>query len=169
MTSAVRQINQAGELLIKSYESLRLEAYQDGGGVWTIGYGHTLTARPGMKITEAQALQLFREDVRRASRWVTKFIRVPLTDNQFAVLTSFVFNLGGGALQSSTLRLRLNAGRYNLVAALIAKPQMVMHPGWKDAVTVHFSGEILKWYYDNGKPIRGLLRRRNAEAALWCA
>jgi lysozyme len=138
-----RQINKAGKDMIKEFEGLRLKAYQDSVGVWTIGYGHTATAKPGMEITEAQADALLTKDLAWAESAVLKLVTVPLTDNQFAALVSFVFNLGAGALEESTLLRLLNA-RFAGVAA-----------------------EFSKWVFAGGRILPGLVRRREAEAKLF--
>lgn len=89
----------AGLELIKAHEGLRLEAYRDPVGIWTIGYGHTsdsyLSVYPGQRITEAKATDLLRHDIKDAERWVKRKIKVPLTQNQFDALVSHTFNTGG--------------------------------------------------------------------------
>jgi lysozyme len=55
-----RQINEAGLAMIKSFEGLRLDAYRDPVGIWTIGYGHIRGVQPGMTITEPQATDFLR-------------------------------------------------------------------------------------------------------------
>ncbi|MEO0768244.1 MAG: glycoside hydrolase family protein, partial [Cyanobacteria bacterium J06649_4] len=99
----IRRINTAGLELIKSFEGLRLNSYRDAVGVWTIGYGHTRTAGPGQRITFEQATNLLRGDVATFEKAVTQAVRVPITGNQFAALVSFAYNVGSGALSSSTL------------------------------------------------------------------
>lgn len=138
------KIGQRGLDLIKEFEGLSLTAYLDGGGVWTIGYGHTGNVVRGDAITAEQADAWLRNDVGTAERAVTAAVRVPLTQDQFDALASFTFNLGGGALRSSTLLKRLNAGDYAGTAE-----------------------EFLRWKFDNGKEVAGLLRRRRAERALF--
>lgn len=138
-------LSQNGLDLIKGFEGLRLNAYQDSAGVWTIGYGHTgPDVRPGMSITQAQAEQLLRQDVARFEQAVRDNVRVPLTQNQFDALVSFTYNVGEGALQDSTLLRKLNAGDY------------------AGAQT-----EFGRWVYAGGERLEGLERRRAAEAALF--
>src|SRR5690606_31719741 len=96
---------------IKQWEGVKLEAYKDTGGVWTIGYGHTSAAGdpkviPGMKITQKQADEILKKDLSKFEQRVENLVKVPLTDNQFAVLVSFDFNTG--ALHKSTLLKKLN-------------------------------------------------------------
>ena len=137
-------LSQAGLNLIKSHEGLRTSAYQDPVGVWTIGYGHTGTAKPGQKINEAQAEQLLRKDVGWAEDAVRKNVKVPLTQGQFDSLVSFTFNLGAGALGKSTLLQKLNAGDYAGAQA-----------------------EFGKYVHAGGRVLPGLVRRRNEEAQMF--
>lgn len=102
------QLNQAGLDLIKRFEGLRLEAYQDVAGIWTIGYGHTKTARPGMRITEKEAEQLLLDDLKDAERGVESPVKVPVNDNEYSALVSLVFNIGRGAFSKSTALKLLN-------------------------------------------------------------
>lgn len=141
-------VNDETLALIKRWEGLRLDAYQDQAGIWTIGYGHTLTARPGMTITEARATELLRGDLRDAEAAVDDAVKVPMTDNQRGALVSFVFNVGGGAFRGSTLLRKLNAGNYDAVPGELAK--------W-NKITV------------NGRKVAnsGLANRRAVEAGLW--
>ena len=89
--------NEAGLQLIESFEGLRLNAYQDSVGVWTIGYGHTKGVAQGQTITQAQAEAFLQQDLSSAEGDVNGH-GLTLTDNQFAALVSFTFNLGGGNL-----------------------------------------------------------------------
>lgn len=142
-----RRINAAGLSLIKQWEGCKLVAYPDTGGVLTIGYGHTSAAgipavRSGMRISDVEAEKILQSDLRKFEERVERLVKVPLTDNQFAVLVSFDFNTG--ALHKSTLLKKLNAGDYNAVPV-----------------------ELMKWVNDNGKKQKGLVNRRAAEAGLW--
>lgn len=142
-----RRINAAGLSHVKQWEGLKTRAYRDVAGILTIGYGHTSAAgapvvREGMKITEAEAEKILMADLRKFEERVERFVKVPLTDNQFAVLVSFDFNTG--KLDKSTLLKRLNKGDY-------------------DAVPV----ELMKWVHADGKKVKGLVNRRAAEAGLW--
>lgn len=95
-------------------------------------------------ISEREAERILRQDVQEAERAVLRLINVPLSDGQFDALVSFTFNLGGGALQRSTLRRKLNRAEYD------------------DAV-----GEFMKWVYAGGRKLNGLVKRRAAEADLF--
>jgi lysozyme len=137
------QQSERGKELTKTSEGLRLKAYQDTGGVWTIGYGHTNGVRPNQVITKEVADQLFEADNDFAEHCVNKFA-LPCTQNQFDALVDFVFNVGPSQFLSSTLLKLHKAGEYDKAAA-----------------------EFPKWKYDNGKVIRGLVVRRAAEKALY--
>ncbi len=142
------QTNQAGLDLIKMFEGLRLEAYVDAVGVWTIGYGHTKTARAGMVITEDRAEELLRDDLSDAESAVNNFVKVPLNENEFSALASLVFNIGSGNFKRSTVLKRLNQEE---------------RVGAADAIEWWNKGRV------NGvlTMLPGLVRRRAAEKALF--
>lgn len=145
----MRNVNKAGEDLIKQWEGLKLKAYLDTGNVWTIGYGHTTAGgkpavHEGMTITKEQADEILRRDLDWAEKAVERLVKVPLSDNQFGALVSFTYNLGEAQVAGSTLLKKLNKGQYDAVP-----------------------GELSKWVYDNGKKVKGLVNRRAAEAGLW--
>src|SRR6266436_5811493 len=102
----IRPINMAGLTIIKKGEGLRLSAYLDPVGIWTVGYGHT-PATPGQVITLPQANSLLLSDVAHAAAAVDGATQdVSTTDNQFSAMISLAFNIGVGAFrQSSVLRL----------------------------------------------------------------
>ena len=143
-----RRVNQSALDLIKQWEGLRLEAYRDVAGVLTVGFGSTRDVRPGMRISEAQAVERLRADLAVAEGAVERLVDVPLNDNQFGALVSFVFNVGQGAFAGSTLLRRLNAGEYDAVPGELAK--------WNKA---RVGGRL--------QPVAGLSNRRAAEAGLW--
>ncbi len=111
-SNATLRINDAGLQIIKDSEGLRLEAY-NLGGQWLIGYGHSRTARAGMKVSEAQAEALLREDVKDAEDGVRNAVTVPVNRNQFSAMVSLAYNLGVGGFGRSTVLAALNAGDYN--------------------------------------------------------
>ncbi|MFW5186314.1 lysozyme, partial [Pseudomonas aeruginosa] len=76
----------AGLDLIKEFEGLRLSAYQDSVGVWTIGYGHTRTAKRGMSITGDQADALLIADLADAEDDVERYVRQDMRQNEFDAL-----------------------------------------------------------------------------------
>src|SRR5690625_3932848 len=91
-------ISSAALHLIKHYEGLILDVYQDAVGVWTIGWGHTKTARKGMVVTESQAEALLLDDIAEHARGVAGALKVKVKQHQFDALVSFPFNVGVGAL-----------------------------------------------------------------------
>ena len=133
----IQTTNQAGLQLIESFEGLRLNSYQDSVGVWTIGYGHTQGVKPGQTITQQQAQAFLQQDLGVAESGVNK-LGLTLTDNQFAALVSFTFNLGAGNLNKL------------LKNGLAAAPD-----------------RILLFDHAGGKQLAGLTRRRQAERALF--
>lgn len=138
------KISERGFELIKQFEGLRLQAYPCSAGVWTIGYGHTAGVQSGDVITAPQADAFLRDDVTLSERIVNKYVSVSLTQYQFDALVSFTFNLGSGDLRASTLLKKLNAGD-----------------------TAGAAGEFLRWVNAGGKKRPGLIRRREAEKALF--
>ncbi|MFM7428090.1 MAG: lysozyme [Elainella sp.] len=142
--AAPDRINSKGIRLLKSFEGLELKAYQDAVGVWTIGYGTTRGVRPGMVITEAQAEDLMKQDLRRFEQAIQDLVTVPLTSDQFSALVSFAYNVGEGALASSTLLRLLNQKNYQGAAE-----------------------QFLRWDKAGGQALLGLTRRRRAERALF--
>lgn len=98
------QLSTRGLNFIKSEEGLRLNVYRDSVGVLTIGYGHTgKDVVPGLVITEQQAERLLLADTGTAQDAVNRLVKVALTPGQFDALVSFVFNVGVGAFERSTL------------------------------------------------------------------
>lgn len=145
-----RQINQAGLNLIESFEGCVLHPYLDSVKIPTIGIG-TIKYPSGVRvtmsdpaITKDQAYEFLKHDLATACADVERLVKVAVNDNQFAALASFVYNLGAGALGTSTLLKKLN--------------------------TSNFSGaadEFLKWDHAGGVVVAGLTRRRQAERALF--
>jgi len=139
----MRHITEEGLEFIKGFEGFSAKMYLDLVGIPTIGYGHTKQPLPD-SVTEEEAEELLRQDVEAAERAVLRLIKVPLSDGQFDALVSFTYNLGGGALQRSTLRQKVNRGEH------------------EDA-----AGEFLKWTRAGGRTIKGLVRRRQAESIMY--
>lgn len=112
------KLDVVGYALIKSFEGLRLVAYPDIAGVWTIGYGSTRYAngRPvkhgDVLANESAATELMQVTMLQYEKAVNGAVKVPLTQNQFNALVSFTYNTGVGALLISTLLKKLNAGDY---------------------------------------------------------
>jgi lysozyme len=117
------KLSENGLKLIKTFEGLRLTAYKDVVGVWTIGYGSTRyhdgkRVRPGDKLaSEVQADALFRNTLGQYENAVNQFVKAPITQNQFDALVSFTYNEGTGALKKSTLLVKLNEKNYTDAAA----------------------------------------------------
>lgn len=105
------KVSQRGLDLLKRFEGLRLTAYQDSGGVWTIGYGHTgPDVVRGRIITSTEAEALFEADIRRFERGVENSLARHATQNQFDAMVSLAYNIGIHAFRSSTLLQHFNRG-----------------------------------------------------------
>ncbi|NUB05801.1 lysozyme [Azospirillum sp. Vi22] len=143
-----REIHPDALALVRHFEGLYLKAYLCPAGVPTIGYGHTAGVRMGQTITSLQAEVYLRADMAEAAAAVDQLVKVPLTDQQRGALASFVFNLGAGSLQSSTLLRLLNQGDYAGAAGQFGR--------WVFA-TVKGKKQVLD----------GLVKRRAAERALF--
>lgn len=131
--------------VIKEAEGLRLDAYKDGGGVWTIGYGHTgKEVKAGYAIDMAAAEAYLSLDLQEAEDAVNKYVKVNLTQNQFDALVSLTYNIGATAFKNSTLLKLLNKGQYSDAAE-----------------------EFPRWNKDNGKVVDGLSNRRLKERLLF--
>lgn len=117
------QLSTNGFKLIKTFEGLSLSAYRDVAGVWTIGYGSTryhdgIPVKPGDRLAgEVQADALFQNTLGQYEEAVSRFVKVPLSQNQFDALVSFTYNTGTGALEESTLLVKLNEKNYTEAAA----------------------------------------------------
>ena len=133
-----------GRALIQSFESLRLQAYQDQRGIWTIGWGHTTGVVPYQTCSASDADDWFTQDTQTAVNAVNRTTDVPLSQEQFDALVSFTFNVGQTAEAHSTLLSLVNQSDFTGAAA-----------------------EFEKWDHVNGVPNAGLLRRRQAERDLF--
>ena len=139
--------NAAGIALLRQFEGLELKPYRDSAGVLTVGIGHVLRQNEGHLldgITAAEAEALLRADLAEAEAAIARHVEAPLNGNQHAALVSFVFNVGGGAFKASTLRRLLNARQHAKAAE-----------------------EFPRWIYGGGRKLPGLVRRREAERALF--
>lgn len=126
---------------LKEFEGFRSEAYLDAAGVPTVGYGHTKNVKLGDKITEYCAKEYLLQDLYETEQAVNA-LNVAKTPGQFDALVSFAFNLGIGRLTSSTLLKEIREG------------------GSKQKITREFK----RWIYAGGRPLKGLVRRREWEA-----
>ena len=134
-----------GLALTRAFEGLRLSAYQDCAGVWTIGYGHTgPEVHRGQCITESEAEALLRADLAGAVRCVRQAVRVDLAQHQFDALVDFCYNAGRGSFLGSSLLRYVNRAQFESAAA-----------------------QFGLWVHAGGKIVPGLVRRRAAEAALF--
>lgn len=100
-----QRISRSGLDLIKPFEGLRLQSERLANGQWIVGYGHTLSAREGVRITEKDAEDLLRYDLQAIEALVRDETAAPLNQNQFEALVAFAWNIGREAfLQSDVLR-----------------------------------------------------------------
>ncbi|MDG2527142.1 lysozyme [Caulobacter endophyticus] len=144
----------AATVVVKRLEGFQAKPYDDNGaqpgGTWTIGYGSIRDASnqpitpSSPAITEAQAVDLLLRDMLGAAKDVRLRVQGALLEYEAAALISWTYNLGGGALASSTMLRKINAGDKAAVPS-----------------------EMRKWINQEGKPVLGLLRRRWAEAAIF--
>lgn len=139
----------AGISLIKRFEGLELESYQDIAGIWTIGYGHTgADVNPSSVWTEAVAEAALTRDLEFREEAIDRLVNAQLNQNEFDALVSFVYNVGVGSFKNSTALKRLNAGdRAGAAEALT----------WWDKATVD----------GVRRPVKGLTARRVAERDLF--
>jgi lysozyme len=144
-----RSIDEAGLALIKGFEGLRLDAYQDVAGIWTIGYGHTGGVTPGMTFTQAQADDALRQDLQSAEAAVEHDVgSAKTTDNQFAAMVSLCYNIGSGNFAvSSVLRKHREGDSQGAADAFLL---------WNKSTV---DGVL--------QAVPGLTRRREAERALY--
>ncbi|MGA0601139.1 glycoside hydrolase family protein [Caulobacter sp. KR2-114] len=142
------QISRAAINLIKRFEGFRSKAAELDDGRWTIGYGHTKTARSGTEIAEADAEALLLYDLINVAHAVNEWTYAPLNQNQFDALVSFAFNIGLENFRRSTTLRRINEGRM-LEAALAMEL-------WRRA---DFEGERIV--------VDALVRRRAYEKSLF--
>lgn len=140
----MRSIDQAGINLIKQFEGCKLDSYQDQGGKWTIGYGHTdPTVCAGMKITESQAELILMQDLERFES-IDEYITATVNDNQYSAMICLAYNIGKNAFKFSRALQDVNNG---------VDPTM----NW------------MKWNHVNGVVNAGLTKRRQAELELFHA
>ena len=143
--------SEKGLALIKEFEGFQSKPYKCPAGVPTIGYGSTfylngskvkLTDRA---ITEKEATDLLVKSLVKYEHTVNVTVKVPLDQNEFDALVSFVYNLGAGNFISSTLLKLINS----------------------EAPPAEIAQQFIKWNKCNGEPLAGLTRRREAERDLY--
>ena len=137
-------ISEEGLSLIKKFEGCELKAYRCAANVLTIGYGSTKGVTEDMEITKEEAESILKEEMHEYEGYVNDMVKVPLKQNQFDSIVSWVFNLGSGNLSSSTLLKKLNNSEYDEVPS-----------------------QIKRWNKAGGKVLDGLIRRREAEALVF--
>lgn len=101
---------ETGLNLIKGYEGLRMSAHYAPTEQWTVGYGHTDSARHGMSVTEGDAERLLKSDVQPIEQLISDTVRAPLNQNEHDALVSLIFNIGEDNWRRSTALRKLNAG-----------------------------------------------------------
>jgi lysozyme len=147
----ITKLSQKGLELIKQFEGLKLKPYLCPASILTIGYGNTYYPN-GQKvklsdqaITQEKAEELLKFLLVSYEKAVDSFCRDDISQGNFDALTSFAYNLGIGALQKSTLIKKVNANPKDVTIA----------------------DEFLKWNKANGSALKGLTKRRQAEANLY--
>jgi lysozyme len=166
------KFTQEGFSLIKRFEGCILKAYPDPysplglatiarklslrdyhklpdwktleGAPWTIGFGSTHGVVEGMTITQLEANNRLADDIAGTELGIRRFIKMPLTDNQYSACVSLAFNIGVTAFRNSTLLALINQGKLSEVPK-----------------------EFPKWRLAGGKVSGGLINRRFAEQALF--
>lgn len=143
------KISKVGIDLIKTFEGCSLKAYKCPAGVWTIGWGTTepingVKPYEGMVITQQQADDLLIKNLKSYEDAVNKYVTYPINQNQYDALVSFTYNCGCGALKTSILLKKLNAGDIQGAAE-----------------------QFDLWTKANGQVLNGLVRRRAAEKKLF--
>ncbi len=142
-------VSNKGVDLICEFEGKRLVAYDDGVGIWTIGFGtikypNDVRVKKGDTCTLEQAKEYMRHDLIEFEHTVNSSVKVPLNQNQFDALVSLAYNIGSNAFKSSTLVKKLNTGDYK---------------GAADQFNV--------WINAGGKRMQGLVNRRDREKLLF--
>ena len=142
-------VSPSGVDLICNFEGLRLKAYDDGVGVWTIGFGTTkypngIRVKKGDTCTLDQAKAYMQNDLKSFEQTVNNTVKVPLNQDQFDALVSLAYNIGTNAFSKSTLVKKLNANDIR---------------GAADQFDV--------WVNAGGKRMQGLVNRRAKEKALF--
>ncbi len=147
----VTNISEAGINLIKGFEGLSLKPYKCPAGVPTIGYGNTfyengakvkMTDAP---ITEGRATELLKHSLEKFEQYVDSYCVDTINQHQFDALVSFCFNLGPANLKKSTLLKKVNA----------------------NPADETIRAEFMKWTKAGGRVLKGLVRRRTAEADMY--
>lgn len=131
---------------VKRWESCRLRAYQDGAGVWTIGYGHTRDVHPGDTCTQEQADEWVVDELVEYGEGLSRYITRAPRQNQFDGLLSLAYNCGIDAIGMSGVMARHNAGLFD-----------------------ECGERFLMWNRSGGVVVRGLTKRRAAERDVYAS
>lgn len=155
----MRRPSNAARDQVARHEGLRLQAYPDpgtGGEPWTIGYGHTRGVRPGMVITQQQALDFLAEDMLEAVETIYRHVPAHIVDALpqacFDALVSFVFNVGDQAFRNP------RTGKPTDFYRAVVGPD-----------PIEVARQMQRWVKAGGRVMPGLVRRRGEEASLWGA
>jgi lysozyme len=143
-----QHVSRAAIELIKRFEGCRRRAAQLPDGRWTIGYGHTASARAGAEVSEADAEALLLYDLMGVAAAVNELVYADITQNQFDALCAFAFAIGAPAFRGSDVLKRVNEGAFTQAAFALEL--------WRRA---EFQGERIV--------IDALVRRRAAEKLLF--
>lgn len=130
--------------IIKEFGGLRLEAYSDQNGNWYIGYGHSQGVAEGMTITDAEAEQFLRDDLKVFEESVSRMVNVDISENEFSSMVCLTYNIGPGGFAESTVLRKVNERE------------------WTEAADA-----ILLWNKVNGQVNETLVNRREKEKALF--
>lgn len=137
--------------IIKKFEGLKLIAYPDTGNIWTVGYGSTINKDTGQSIKRGDKINIetaerwLKMDVIEREKKIKALIKVPISYNALAALTSLSYNIGTSAFENSTLLRLLNQGADKNIVA----------------------DQFLRWNKVNGKVVDGLTNRRKLERELF--
>lgn len=142
-------ISEQGIVLLKRFEGFSAKPYLCPAGKWTIGYGHVIGAGekfPPGGLTEEEANQLLKQDVKMTENALNQLIKVDISQNQHDALVSLVYNIGIQAFEKSTLLKFLNQNNLEMAAR-----------------------QFGRWVYAGGEKMEGLIRRRSAEYLIFSA
>ncbi len=146
------EISKQGLIELANYEALAHTKYIDSGGVQTIGIGMTVSEIKDIKswpwdkeLSTQECVEMYANSIKKYQDAVNKALKVPVEQHQFDVLVSITYNIGTGGMAGSTFMRRINAkdSPERIVSAMKA------------------------WNKDNGKVVKGLINRRNAEGVVY--
>lgn len=145
LKKGLMSLSAAGLLLIAGFEGFSEFAYEPlPGDKLTIGFGHTEGVKAGDRISLRAGVQLLRRDAQIYERAVSRYVTVPMTQNQFDALVSFVYNIGIDKFKASSLLQCMNDGNLECV-----------------------NSQWMRWVYFKGSVVPGLVNRRSRELAVF--